>query len=65
MEMQIIEIGRTFVHGLKSDIASLNYANAISNYKKLNAILLDTNKKLSKLKQTMNELEKVVNGIQE
>jgi hypothetical protein len=63
--MQDIEIARTFVHGLKSDITTLNYSNAVSNYKKLNAILIDTNKKMTKLKHTMSDLEKVVNGIQE
>lgn len=63
--IQDIEIARTFIHGLKSDIATLNYSNAILNYKKLNAILLDTNKKMTKLKHTMSELEKIVNGIQE
>lgn len=63
--IQDIELARTFVHGLKSDITSINYNNAISNYKKLNALMLDTNKKLTKLKPMMSELEKIVNGIQE
>jgi|GEM_PF-4082002 len=63
--IQDIELARTFVHGLKSDIVSISYNNAISNYKKLNALMTDTNKKLIKLKPMMSELEKIVNGIQE
>lgn len=63
--LQDVELARTFVYGLKSDISSLNYNNAILNYKKFSAIMSDMNKKMTKLKITMNELEKVVNGIQE
>jgi hypothetical protein len=62
---QDIEIARTFAHGLKDDIVKYNYSNAINNYKKLIAINNDLSKKLTKLKATMAELEKVVNGIQE
>lgn len=63
--LQDVELARTFVHGLKSDMSSLNYNNAVLNYKKLSAIMSDMNKKMTKLKITMTELEKVVNGIQE
>lgn len=63
--LQDVELARKFVHGLKSDISSLNYNNAILNYKKFNAIMSDMNKKMTKLKVNMNELEKAINGIQE
>ena len=57
--VQDFEVARTCVYGLRGDINQSNHINAINNYKKLSAALSELNKKMSKFKRIMDQLEDI------
>lgn len=61
---QTIDLARIFASSMKDDVKKMNYENAIKNYAKLSAIVQDLNKKMSEFKKTIEELEKLTNGLQ-
>ncbi|NBP13539.1 hypothetical protein EBU95_03955 [bacterium] len=61
---QTLELARIFVLSMKDDVNKMNYQSAIKNYAKLSSIVQDLNKKMLELKKTVEELEKLSNGLQ-